>query len=184
MIATDMPLFKLGEFGAAAIWTAVEPCIAVVSACLPIMRSLWIRSRRPMSTVHRSATNHKRSIKSVLSSRGPKSSDATKDVASFTSRSHLNELSNEGELPWGNHVSIYATARRSEDQDIALDDFAKRYAKRNRDRSTDSEEKKAPTGSNSVSWLDEGKEGGSGKSSEKSSKESQRRSKVPAELPV
>ena len=178
------PFSPVGEFDAAGIWTSVEPCIAVVSACLPIMRSLWIRSRRPMSTAHRSAANHKRSIKSVLSSRGPKSSEATKDVASFTSRSHLNELSNEGELPWGNHVSIYATARRSEDQDIPMEDFAKRYGKRNRDRSADSEEKKVSSGGNSVSWLDEGKEGGSGKSSKKSSKESQRRSKDPAELPV
>ena len=65
-----------------------------------------------------------------------------------------------------------------------MEDFAKRYGKRNRDRSTDSEEKKAPTGGNGVSWLDEAKEVGSGKSLKKSSKESERRSKDPAELPV
>ena len=177
-------LLYLGEFDAAGIWTSVEPCIAVVSACLPIMRSLWIRSRRPTASVHRSGTNHKRSIKSVISSRGPKSSEHGKDVASFTSRSHLNELSAEGELPWGNHVSIYATARRSEDQDIPLDDLAKRHGKKHRHRSAESVEKKGSIGGNGVSWLDDRKEGGSGKGSNKSSKETERGSKGVAELSV
>ena len=37
-----------------------------------------------------------------------------KDVGSYTSHSRLNELPAETELPWGNHVSIYATNRRSD----------------------------------------------------------------------
>ena len=35
----------LGTLVDGAIWTTVEPAIAVVSACLPILRSLWIWNR-------------------------------------------------------------------------------------------------------------------------------------------
>ncbi|MCJ1307570.1 hypothetical protein MMC25_001217 [Agyrium rufum] len=125
------------EFVSAGIWTCVEPCIAVVSACLPIMRSLWIRSRR----VNSAQNGVKRSIKSIASVRSIKPEQ--KDIGSFTSRSHLNELSTEGELQWGNHVSIYATARRSEDRDIPMGSLNGVGKKNN---------------NSGVSWLDDSKE--------------------------
>ena len=35
----------------------------------------------------------------------------------------LNELSTDGELPWGNHVSIYSTSRTSDNEYIAMDEL-------------------------------------------------------------
>ena len=66
-----------------------------------------------------------------------------KEVGSVTSRSQLNELSAENELPWGNHVSIYATHRRSSgtDDDIQMSDLGI--------------PPNAARVKNSVSWFDE-----------------------------
>ena len=66
-----------------------------------------------------------------------------KEIGSLTSRSQLNELSAENELPWGNHVSIYATHRRSSgtDDDIRMNDL--------------SIPPNAARVQNSVSWVDE-----------------------------
>ena len=111
-----MILTSVGSFVDAGVWTSVEPCIAVASACLPILRSLWIRSRLANTTVR----STRKSMKSGTSVRSSRPND--KDVGSFTSHSHLNELSAENELPWGNHVSIYATHRRSNNtDDIEMD---------------------------------------------------------------
>ncbi|MCJ1408687.1 hypothetical protein MMC19_002762 [Ptychographa xylographoides] len=124
------------EFVDAGIWTSVEPAIGVCSACLPIMRSLWIRSKHssPSDAGSRSPrTSSKRSTRSfhslplpdhkATSAAGPVEKEAR--VGSFTSHTPLNELSADGELPWGNHVSIYSTSRTSDNENdyIAMDDL-------------------------------------------------------------
>ena len=111
-----------GEFVNAGLWTSVEPAIGVCSACLPIMRSLWIRSR-DSSPAASPRSEAKRSIHSALSIRSTKMPDKEHRVGSFTSHTPLNELSADGELPWGNHVSIYSTSRTSDNEYIAMDDL-------------------------------------------------------------
>ncbi|MCJ1384101.1 hypothetical protein MMC17_007217 [Xylographa soralifera] len=115
-------VFLLGEFVNAGLWTSVEPAIGVCSACLPIMRSLWIRSRNS-SDVGSPRSEAKRSVHSALSIRSTKVPDKEHRVGSFTSHTPLNELSADGELPWGNHVSIYSTSRTSDNEYIAMDDL-------------------------------------------------------------
>ncbi|MCJ1286890.1 hypothetical protein MMC26_006236 [Xylographa opegraphella] len=110
------------EFVNAGLWTSVEPAIGVCSACLPIMRSLFIR-RRNTSNVASPRSEAKRSVHSALSVRSTKMPDKEHRVGSFTSHMPLNELSADGELPWGNHVSIYSTSRTSDHEDIAMDDL-------------------------------------------------------------
>ncbi|MCJ1236424.1 hypothetical protein MMC14_004405 [Varicellaria rhodocarpa] len=63
-------------------------------------------------------------MKSLPSIKSTKAGE--KDIGSITSRSQLNELSAENELPWGNHVSIYTTHRRSSgtEDDIQMDDLS------------------------------------------------------------
>lgn len=85
-----------------ALWTSVEPAIGVVSACLPILRSLWIWSR-PKS----SRRSNKLSQKSVVSQKSSKPHDPNR--GSFTSRYPLNELSNDAEVTWGNGHAYDAT---------------------------------------------------------------------------
>jgi len=125
-----IPLTHLtGEFVDAGMWTSVEPAIGVVSACLPIMRSLWLRFRHTDSVVHQAEVKH--STKSTI--RSLKVTDKRERVQSFTSHTPLNELSAEGELPWGNHVNIYspksASHRTSDnsgggrDEEIAMEDL-------------------------------------------------------------
>ena len=118
-----------GEFVDAAVWTSVEPAIGVVSACLPIMRSLWLRFRHSDGSDHQSEV--KQSTKSTV--RSIKMADKRERIHSFTSHTPLNELSAEGELPWGNQVTIYspksASHRTSDnsgagrDEEIAMDDL-------------------------------------------------------------
>ncbi|MCJ1474658.1 hypothetical protein MMC13_003318 [Lambiella insularis] len=110
------------EFVNAALWTSVEPAIGVCSACLPIMRSLWIRSRNSTAP-GTPQSDAKRSIASALSVRSSKLPDKEQRVGSFTSHTPLNELSAEGEVPWGNHVSLYSTSRTSENEYIPMDDL-------------------------------------------------------------
>ncbi|MCJ1416676.1 hypothetical protein MMC32_003014 [Xylographa parallela] len=110
------------EFVNAGLWTSVEPAIGVCSACLPIMRSLFIRSR-DTSNVGLPRSEAKRSIHSALSIRSTKMPDKEHRVGSFTSHMPLNELSTDGELPWGNHVSIYSTSRTSDNEYIAMDEL-------------------------------------------------------------
>ncbi|MCJ1432056.1 hypothetical protein MMC27_001412 [Xylographa pallens] len=110
------------EFVNAGLWTSVEPAIGVCSACLPIMRSLFIRSRES-SNVGSPRSETKRSIHSALSIRSTKMPDKEHRVGSFTSHMPLNELSTDGELPWGNHVSIYSTSRTSDNEYIAMDEL-------------------------------------------------------------
>lgn len=104
------PLMHLaGEFVDAGMWTSVEPAIGVVSACLPIMRSLWIRFCHHDSVPHQSEV--KQSTKSTI--RSLKIADKRERIHSYTSHTPLNELSAEGELQWGNHVNIYSPKRTS-----------------------------------------------------------------------
>ncbi|MCJ1405072.1 hypothetical protein MMC11_008298 [Xylographa trunciseda] len=110
------------EFVNAGLWTSVEPAIGVCSACLPIMRSLWIRSR-DSADAPSPRSEAKRSVHSALSIRSTKMPDKENRVGSFTSHTALNELSADGELPWGNHVSIYSTSRTSDNEYIAMDDL-------------------------------------------------------------
>ena len=91
------------------MWTSVEPATGVVSACLPIMRSLWIRFRHSDDEVHHSEAKH--STKSTI--RSLKIADKRERIHSFTSHTPLNELSAEGELIWGNHTDIYSPKRTS-----------------------------------------------------------------------
>jgi hypothetical protein len=123
-----------GEFVDAAIWTDVEPAIGVVSACLPIMRSLWIRSRNSSSPGDSEGSKRSTnpSVKSmrVLAPRGMK-----ERIGSFTSHTPLNELSAEGELPWtkqatsnsknrnSNTASHHTSNHTSETEDIALEEY-------------------------------------------------------------
>ena len=98
-----------GEFVDAGMWTSVEPAIGVVSACLPIMRSLWIRFRHHDSVPHQYEV--KQSTKSTI--RSLKKVEKRERIHSFTSHTPLNELSAEGELLWGNHVIISSPKRTS-----------------------------------------------------------------------
>ena len=86
------------------------------------MRSLFIRSRHS-SNVGSPRSEAKRSVHSALSIRSTKVPDKEHRVGSFTSHTPLNELSADGELLWGNHVSIYSTSRTSDNDYIAMDDL-------------------------------------------------------------
>ena len=108
-----------GTYVNAGIWTNVEPAIGVCSACLPIMRSLFIRSRYSKDEPQ---NDGKRSIISVMSAKSIRSPEKPR-VTSFNSSAPLNELSAEGEVPWGNQVRIYSTNSARNDPEIAMDDL-------------------------------------------------------------
>ena len=83
------------------------------------MRSLFIRSRYS-NKEHQNDV--KRSIKSVLSAKSIRSSEKPR-VTSFNSNTPLNELSAEGELPWGNHVRIFSPHQARDDPEIPMEDL-------------------------------------------------------------
>ena len=93
-----------------ALWTSVEPVVGVCSACLPIMRSLWIRSRDSVSDSELSDTARSiRSLSSVKVITKPRKARTT----SFTSHTPLNELSADGELTWNGRLSVNSSHSRA-----------------------------------------------------------------------
>ena len=83
------------------------------------MRSLFIRSRFSNDQPQNDA---KRSIKSVMSAKSIRSPEKPR-LSSLNSNTPLNELSAEGELPWGNHVRIFSTNQTGDDPEIAMEDL-------------------------------------------------------------
>jgi hypothetical protein len=88
----------------AALWTSVEPAVAVVSASLPILRSLFIW-RRKTSSLQKSSVkasmasgHHGHNAAASHHRRGGNESNGR--IGSFTSSHPLNELSADNE-PWG-----------------------------------------------------------------------------------
>ena len=116
-----------------AIWTSIEPSIAVVSACLPILRSLWIWGKRrahgrSADTPSRPATQASigRSYstpKSYTPKNGKKSShdSLTKPI---------NELSGESDNQWVTYSSTVPSRSQSNKksehggEDIDLQDLS------------------------------------------------------------
>ena len=107
----------------------MEPSIAVVSACLPILRSLWVWRRR--RTDNRSTNTMKTRSRSPIQSTKPYPNKIQKSrTGSFTSRYPINELPGDSEQSWGNHTTVYSPysphSRKTSDQDessIALADL-------------------------------------------------------------
>jgi hypothetical protein len=112
----------------AGIWTSVEPAIAVVSACLPILRSLWVWKKK------RSQAKSTNTLKTV--SRSPRQSlkpfprsQEKRRTGSFTSRYPINELPAEMDNNWGTTTEIYSPMSHSrksskhDDHDISLHDL-------------------------------------------------------------
>ena len=87
----------------AAIWTATEPCMGVVSACLP--------SLRPLVTLLFSGSHHGPAVKSaqatgsINSSRMMWRSNKRNEEGTFT---RLEEPTCESNLHWGHNVSVRA----------------------------------------------------------------------------
>jgi nitric oxide reductase activation protein len=114
----------------AGIWTSVEPTIGVCSACLPILRALWVW-RRPQSSVQRSAQKSPRTVAEPKPAQ-PVDRPRAEHVrgSSSASRYPLNELSSESMMGWGKHVSLSSSGHErgspSDASDIAMDDLAGR----------------------------------------------------------
>ena len=96
----------------AGIWTAVEPGVAVISASLPILRSLWIWNRRKRSA--RRATNEtvgdEVKAPSFQPSPGPsRPSPILQNHKRMSSQQYpLNDLPAGAQHAWGNHTTIYS----------------------------------------------------------------------------
>lgn len=122
------------NFVDAGIWTSVEPSIAVVSACLPILRSLWIWNRR-RTQAKSTNTMQTRSRSPMQSSNGkhyPFQTDRKIRNDSFTTP--INELPADNDQQWGVHTDIYSSSSlpsrsqsnkklRYEESDIKLYDL-------------------------------------------------------------
>ena len=110
------------EFVDSGIWTCVEPAIAVCSACLPILRSLWIWRRRRNTTRRSTAKGTQKShIESLKSfSKGPEKKGRPE---SYGSRYPLNELPADNEIGWGRKTKTYsATSGHSSKPSDGFDD--------------------------------------------------------------
>ena len=85
----------------------MEPSIAVVSACLPILRSLWVWRRR--RSENQSTNTLKTQPHSPIQSTRPYPGKIQKSrTGSFTSRYPINELPADSEQSWGTHTTIYS----------------------------------------------------------------------------
>ncbi|KAF6220331.1 hypothetical protein HO133_003463 [Letharia lupina] len=94
---------RSGNYVAPATWTAAEPAVAVISACLPSLRPLFVRiiwgqAYRPTPT---SQPSNKRSYsaswRSGIPSKGTNGSfDRLQDTISGSSKT-----------PWRNNVNVY-----------------------------------------------------------------------------
>ena len=98
------------EFVDAGIWTSVEPAIAVCSACLPILRSLWIWKRQKNTTRRSTAKGTQRSHVESLKSFSKASHKGRPE--SYGSRYPLNELPADNEIGWDNKAKNYSGASR------------------------------------------------------------------------
>ena len=89
-----------------AIWTTVEPAVAVVSACLPIMRSLWIWNRE------KSEARRSHAQDSTLPSQkkvGQNPTQTDRKQRRHSRNQHplpLNELPADTEIGWGTKTDI------------------------------------------------------------------------------
>ena len=110
-----------GNFVNAAIWTATEPCMGVVSACLP--------SLRPLVALLYSGSHRGPPVKSAQASGSSTSSrmrwrsNNGNDEGTFT---RLEESANETNLPWGHTVSVHGGSsyqKRSPTENISMDDM-------------------------------------------------------------
>lgn len=87
-----------GSYVPAAVWTAAEPSTAVISACLPSLRPLFVRvvwggTHRPKPTYHSSFTSSWRSKKE-------QSSNSFNRLPDSTDKSH-------GSPHWTNAVAVH-----------------------------------------------------------------------------
>ena len=112
------------EFVDAGVWTSVEPAIAVCSACLPILRSLWIWRRQKTSARRSEARGTQKShIESLKSfSKVPEKSRPE----SYGSRYPLNELPADNEIGWGSKKRTSGHSSKPSDgfdEDIQMTDL-------------------------------------------------------------
>ena len=117
-------LTSLGNYVNAAIWTACEPSMGVVSACLPSLRPLF---KRIFRGTYRGPTFRSRSGKSLRdygsgsSARHAwtSSKNETDDTKNF---SRLEEAPDERHASWGHNVEVQGgrQGRHGGDDDISL----------------------------------------------------------------
>ena len=134
-VLANVKLFDITwNFVDAGIWTSVEPSIAVVSACLPILRSLWIwnRKRTQAKSTNTMQTRSRSPMQSLNGKHYPFQADRKIPNDSFITP--INELPADNDQQWGVHTDIYSSSSlpsRSqsnkklgyEDSDIKLDDL-------------------------------------------------------------
>ncbi len=105
-----------GNYVNAGIWTATEPTMGVVSACLPSLRPLL---KRLVSNTYHGPT-FKGTSGSGTSSRYMWSKDG--DLRSFT---RLEETGVESNTPWGHNVHVHGgkKQRGNPDDQISLEEM-------------------------------------------------------------
>ena len=99
----------IGYYVPVAIWTSAEPSIAVVSACLPSLRPLFVRVI--WGGTHRPKANAYPSSSSRLAANSLRHAD---DSSSYN---RLQEPDLSGTAPWSKHnVKVYGGRRQGDEE--------------------------------------------------------------------
>lgn len=129
-VVADVPILiilSIGDYVDSAIWSAAEPCMGVISACIPSLRPL-------VSLVFRGTVRGHDVTKATKSAQATTSSGSsrmmwpsrTRDEEREGQFTRLEDGINEGKRPqWGHDVSVHGgkKAGRGAEDEISLEEM-------------------------------------------------------------